>query len=100
MSHYTINTTPESNSFNLLHCDGRPFNELGYMRDTLRANRNSVGFLLRQIKQYRHCIDYYESRLIELRQAHLEALMQAGELVLINQRIIAKGKQLAKEGRV
>lgn len=82
MSHYTVNTAPESIAFNFVQSDGKPFNELQYIEDTANAYKSSMAFALRRAAQYEASADYHLDRYHKALAARKQALIDAGELTL------------------
>lgn len=83
MSHYILNTTPDTTqSFNFLHTDGRPFNELDYIADTATAYKTSMVFALRRAAQYGASAEYHLEQYHRAMEARKQALIDAGELAL------------------
>ena len=98
MSNPNIDTKPNIENFNLIHSDGRVFDELQYMRDQVRAYRGSALFTLRQAQSYGLSADYHLEQYHRFKVARLQALIDAGELTMMHQRLIAAGKALKAKG--
>ena len=98
MTHYTINTIPDTTDFNLLHSDGRPFDHAQYITDQAQAIKSAISFEHRMLVKERESLDYHRERVTILESSINDRLISMGELALLLCRMRTKYKELARNG--